>query len=161
MASASARPKGVRPPGGGSFRAAVRCSCSDRPPVISAAASLRFPHRLPALSGWPPRPPGTDHASRTTLRRSRPVRAKAFRGLRHAAAGAPLQTCVSPTTVAPLFGSPCGRPAGSFRASRSWFSFLAHTHLLVISDSFSSQFGVQENPRARESKYWGQTTLLV
>jgi hypothetical protein len=27
---------------------------------------------------------------------------------------------------------------------------LAHTHLLVISDSFSSQFGVQENPRARE-----------
>src|SRR5208337_1963625 len=52
--------------------------------------------------------------------------------------------------VAPLFGSPSSRPPGSFRASRSWFFLLAHTHLLVISDSFSSQFGVQENPRARE-----------
>ena len=42
------------------------------------------------------------------------------------------------------------RPPGSFRGSRSWFFLLAHTHLLVISDSFSSQFGVQENPRARD-----------
>jgi hypothetical protein len=37
-------------------------------------------------------------------------------------------------------------------APRSWFSLLADTHLLVISDSFSSQFGVQENPRARDSQ---------
>ena len=43
-----------------------------------------------------------------------------------------------------------GRPPGSLRGSRSWFSLLAHTHLLVISDPFSSQFGVEENPRARE-----------
>src|SRR5260370_26538645 len=98
MASASARPKGVGPPCDGFFRAAVRCSCSDRPPAISAAASLRCPHRLPALSGWPRHPPGTDPASQTALPRSHPVRAKGFPGLPHAAAEASLQTCVSPTT---------------------------------------------------------------
>jgi hypothetical protein len=54
------------------------------------------------------------------------------------------------TAVTLLFGNPCGRPPGSLRGSRSWFSLLAHTHLLVISHSFSSQFGVQENPRARD-----------
>src|SRR5579864_5749955 len=53
--------------------------------------------------------------------------------------------------ITPLFGSHAGRPSGSLRGSRSWFSLLVHTHLLVISDSFSSQFGVQENPRAREA----------
>src|SRR5207245_2808101 len=52
MASTSARPKGVRPPCGGFFHAATRCSCSDRRPRISAAGSLRSPRRLPALSGW-------------------------------------------------------------------------------------------------------------
>src|SRR5258708_4177668 len=54
------------------------------------------------------------------------------------------------TAVAPLFGSPSGRPAGSLPGSRSWFSLFSHKHLLVITDSFSSQFGVQENPRARD-----------
>src|SRR5258708_36378896 len=54
------------------------------------------------------------------------------------------------TAVAPLFGSASGRTAGSLRGSRSWFSLFAHKPLLVITDSFSSQFGVQENPRARE-----------
>src|SRR6266571_4049326 len=153
MASASARPKGVRPPGGGFFRAAVRCSCSDRQPAISAAASFRCPHRLPALSGLLRRPPGTAPASRTASRRARPVRARVFRGPHHAAAADRCKLAFrrpAPPTVAPLFGSPSGRPAGSLRGSRSWFSFLAHTHLLVISDSFSSQFGVQENPRARD-----------
>src|SRR5712692_3184051 len=51
-------------------------------------------------------------------------------------------------TVPPLFGSPSGRPAGSLRASRSWLSLFVHRHLLVMSPSFSSQFGVQENPSA-------------
>src|SRR5437870_4008220 len=52
--------------------------------------------------------------------------------------------------VAPLFGSPSGRPTGSLRGPRSWFSLFAHRHLHVIPHSFSPQFGVQENPRARE-----------
>src|SRR5579864_7013474 len=118
MASASARPKGVRPPGGEFFRAAVRCSCSDRRPMISAAGSLRSRPRLPALSDWPHRPPGTDPASRKVSRRSRPIRAKVFRDLPHAAAGAPLQTCASPTTgpvrhaaLREPLRSPCGLPA--------------------------------------------------
>ncbi len=38
-------------------------------------------------------------------------------------------------------------------AARSWFSLLLYTHLLVISDSFSSQFGLQGNPR-RGSLNW-------
>src|SRR5271157_2886029 len=98
MASTSARPKGVRPPCGEFSPAAVRCSCSDRPPAISAAASLRRPHRLPALSSLPRRPPGTDPASRTALPRSLPVRAKVFQDPPRAAAAAPRQTCVSPTS---------------------------------------------------------------
>src|SRR5258708_10822802 len=98
MASASARPKGVRPPGGGFFRAAVRCSCLDRRPAISAVASLRCRHRLPALSSLPHRPPETALASRTASRRSHPVPAKGFRDLLRAAAGAPPQTCDSPAT---------------------------------------------------------------
>src|SRR5713226_4876043 len=98
MASASARPKGVRPPYDESFRAAVRCSCLDRRPKISAAASLRPRHRLPALSSLPRRLPETARASQTASRRSPPVRAKVFRDPPRAAAGAPLQTCVSPTT---------------------------------------------------------------
>jgi hypothetical protein len=55
--------------------------------------------------------------------------------------------------ITPLFGSPSGRPSGYFRGSRSWFSLFAHRHLLVMSYSFSSQFGVQENPRARDPEY--------
>src|ERR1700674_1086031 len=119
MASASARPKGVRPPCGGSFRATVRCSCSDRRPAISAAASLRSRPRLPALSSSPHRPPGTDPASRKALRRLRPVRARVFRDLHRVAAGAPLQTCVSPTidpghhaALREPLHSPCGLPPG-------------------------------------------------
>src|SRR5437879_1843844 len=54
------------------------------------------------------------------------------------------------TCCAPLFGSPSGRPSGSLRGPRSWFSLFAHRHLHVISDSFSPQFGVQKNPRARD-----------
>src|SRR5207244_1821103 len=53
--------------------------------------------------------------------------------------------------VAPLFGSPSGRPTGSLRGPRSWFSLFAHRHLHVIPHSFSPQFGVQENPRARDA----------
>src|SRR3989449_945364 len=55
--------------------------------------------------------------------------------------------------VAPLFGSPSGRPTGSLRGPRSWFSLFAHRHLHVISHPFSPQFGVQQNPRARDSAY--------
>jgi len=51
--------EGARPPGSESFRATVRCSCSDRPPALSAAGSLRSRRRLPALSDWPRRPPET------------------------------------------------------------------------------------------------------
>src|SRR5271168_2853119 len=98
MASTSARPKGVRPPCREFSPAATRCSCSDQPPVISAAASLRCPHGLPALSGWPRRPPETDLASRTALPRSPPVRARVFRGLPRAAAAVPQQTYASPTS---------------------------------------------------------------
>src|SRR5258708_5908181 len=65
------------------------------------------------------------------------------------------------TAVAPLFGSPSGRPAGSLRGSRSWFSLFAHKHLLVITDSFSSQFGVQENPRAREYLFFLISAVTV
>src|SRR5437899_4433953 len=50
-----------------------------------------------------------------------------------------------------MFNVP-GRPTGSLRGPRSWFSLFAHRHLHVISHSFSPQFGVQENPRAREGK---------
>src|SRR5260370_20160637 len=106
MASASARPKGVRPPGGGFFRAAIRCSCSDRPPAISAAASLRYPHRLPVLSSLPRRPPGTDPASRTALRRSLPICGEVVQGLPRAAAGAPLHIFASPTTGPPPHAPP-------------------------------------------------------
>src|SRR6266702_2159336 len=105
MASASARPKGVRPPAGqrrgGHAQFAREC--------------------FEVLTTQQPQ-------NRCKLAFRRPA----------------------PPAVAPLFGSPSGRPAGSLRGSRSWFSLLAHTHLLVISDSFSSQCGVQENPRARE-----------
>src|SRR5438128_8536773 len=49
-----------------------------------------------------------------------------------------------------MFNVP-GRPTGSLRGPRSWFSLFAHRHLHVIPhNSFSPQFGVQENPRARE-----------
>src|ERR1700746_2214826 len=98
MASTSARPKGVRPPYGEFSPAVTRCSCSDRPPAISAAASLRCPRRLLALSDLPHPPPGTDPASRTALPRSHPVRAKVFRGLPRAAHEELLHTCASPTT---------------------------------------------------------------
>src|SRR5437899_931116 len=155
MASTSARPKGVRPPGGGFFHAATRCSCSDRRPRISAAGSLRSPHRLPALSGWLRRRPETDPASRTGSRRLPPVRARGFPDPRRAATAGSLPPCVWPTSVppvAPLFGSPSGRPTGSLRGPRSWFSLFAHRHLHVISHPFSPQFGVQQNPRARETQ---------
>src|SRR5216683_1321662 len=99
MASTSARPKGVRPPCGEFSLSVTRCSCSDRPPAISAVASLRCPQRLPALSSWPRRPPGTARASRTTLPQSPPVRVKEFPGLRRAATVAPRQTCASPTNA--------------------------------------------------------------
>src|SRR6266849_10022388 len=99
MASTSARPKDVRPPCGEFSLSVTRCSCSDRPPAISAVASLRCPQRLPALSSWPRRPPGTARASRTTLPQSPPVRVKEFPGLRRAATVAPRQTCASPTNA--------------------------------------------------------------
>src|SRR5437879_2610771 len=153
MASTSARPKGVRPPGGGFFHAATRCSCSDRRPRISAAGSLRSPHRLPALSGWLRRRPETDPASRTGSRRLPPVRARGFPDPRRAATAGSLPPCVWPTSVParraalrePL-RSPYGLPAGPPKLVLS----LAHRHLHVISDSFSPQFGVQENPTARD-----------
>src|SRR5437899_7785149 len=156
MASTSARPKGVRPPGGGFFHAATRCSCSDRRPRISAAGSLRSPHRLPALSGGfaavqkliPPAGQG---------RGGYPQFAR--EGFQILAAQQPQDRCrlafgrpASPP-VAPLFGSPSGRPTGSLRGPRSWFSLFAHSHLHVISHPFSPQFGVQENPRAREPEF--------
>src|ERR1019366_329649 len=121
MASTSARPKGARPPGGGFFHGATRCSCSDRRPGISAAGSLRSLHRLPALSGWLRRRPETDPASRTGSRRSRPVRARRFRDPRRAATAGLLPSCVWPTSVPArraalreplrsLFGLPPGLP---------------------------------------------------
>src|SRR2546425_998088 len=154
MASTSARPKGVRPPGGGFFHAATRCSCSDRRPRISAAGSLRSPHRLPALSGWLRRRPETDPASRTGSRRLPPVRARGFRDPRRAATAGSLPPCVWPTSVPgrraalrePL-RSPYGLPAG---LPKLVLSLCSQTPPCVISHPFSPQFGVQENPRARE-----------
>src|SRR5437879_9891636 len=154
MASTSARPKGVRPPGGGFFHAATRCSCSDRRPRISAAGSLRSPHRLPALSGWLRRHPETDPASRTGARRLPPVRARVFRDPRRAATAGSLPPCVWPTSVPgrraalrePL-RSPFGLPAG---LPKLVLSLCSQTPPCVISHSFSPQFGVQENPRARD-----------
>src|SRR3989442_869242 len=156
MASTSARPKGVRPPCGGFFHAATRCSCSDRRPRISAAGSLRSPHRLPALSGWLRRHPETDPASRTGSRRLPPVRARGFRGPRRAATAGSLPPCVWPTSVPgrraalrePL-RSPYGLPAGP---PKQVLSLCSQTPPCVISHSFSPQFGVQENPRAREPR---------
>src|SRR5207245_10385481 len=49
-----------------------------------------------------------------------------------------------------MFNVP-GRPTGSLRGPRSWFSLFAHRHLHVISHPFSPQFSVQENPRARDT----------
>src|SRR5207302_742333 len=63
--------------------------------------------------------------------------------------------------VAPLFGSPSGRPTGSLRGPRSWFSLFAHRHLHVIPHSFSPQFGVQENPRARDALREVRDTTLT
>src|SRR5207244_9116527 len=154
MASTSARPKGVRPPCGGFFHAATRCSCSDRRPRISAAGSLRSPRRLPALSGWLRRHPETDPASRTGSRRLPPVRARGFRDPRRAATAGSLPPCVWPTSVPgrraalrePL-RSPFGLPAG---LPKLVLSLCSQTPPCVISHSFSPQFGVQENPRARE-----------
>src|SRR3989441_1863669 len=154
MASTSARPKGVRPPCGGFFHAATRCSCSDRRPRISAAGSLRSPHRLPALSGWLRRHPETGPASRTGSRRLPPVRARGFRDPRRAATAGSLPPCVWPTSVParraalrePL-RSPFGLPAG---LPKLVLSLCSQTPPCVISHSFSPQFGVQENPRARE-----------
>src|SRR2546422_5071573 len=170
MASTSARPKGVRPPGGGFFHAATRCSCSDRRPRISAAGSLRSPHRLPALSGWLRRRPETDPASRTGSRRLPPVRARGFPDPRRAATAGSLPPCILPTSVpavAPLFGSPSRRPTGSPRGPRSWFSLFAHRHLHVVSHPFLPPFGVQQNPRARETvidlakKILGEKNVVV
>ncbi len=53
-------------------------------------------------------------------------------------------------TVALLFGSRSGRPSGSLSGSRNWFSLVAHGHLTREVNSFSSQLGVQENPRPRD-----------
>src|SRR5947209_18338050 len=154
MASTSARPKGVRPPCGGFFHAATRCSCSDRRPRISAAGSLRSPRRLPALSGWLRRRPETDPASRTGSRRLPPVRARGFRDPRRAATAGSLPPCVWPTSVPgrraalrePL-RSPYGLPAGP---PKQVLSLCSQTPPCVLSHSFSPQFGVQENPRARD-----------
>src|SRR5712692_6833232 len=154
MASTSARPKGVPLPCGGFFHAATRCSCSDRRPRISAAGSLRSPHRLPALSGWLRRHPETDPASRTGSRRLPPVRARGFRGPRRAATAGSLPPCVWPTSVPgrraalrePL-RSPYGLPAGP---PKLVLSLCSQTPPCVISHPFSPQFGVQENPRARD-----------
>jgi len=136
------------------FLAAVRCSCSDRPPAISVAAFLPLStsaSRALRLAAPPSRncsrqpdsvaavtPSSRERVSRSSPRSSRSTAAY----LRFADQ--------RPRPSRRSFGSPSGRPAGSLWGSRSWFSLLAHTHLLVISDSFSSQFGVQENPRARE-----------
>ena len=141
---ASARPKGVRPPGSESSRA-VRCSCSDRPPALSAAGSPRSRPRLPALSSWPHRRPGTAPASRKALPQSRPTHGKVFRGLRRAAAGEPLEACVLPTSgpghraaLREPLRPPCGFLCGSrsLTAQAGWFSLFAHRHLLVMSHSF-------------------------
>src|SRR5207245_11615533 len=59
-----------------------------------------------------------------------------------------------------MFNVP-GRPTGSLRGPRSWFSLFAHRHLHVISDSFSPQFGVQENPRARECQQCRNSVVLA
>src|SRR5947209_11868444 len=156
MASTSARPKGVRPPCGGFFHAATRCSCSDRRPRISAAGSLRSPRRLPALSGWLRRRPETDPASRTGSRRLPPVRARGFRDPRRAATAGSLPPCVWPTSVpgrrAALWEplrSPYGLPAGP---PKLVLSLCSQTPPCVISHPFSPQFGVQENPRARDQR---------
>src|SRR5713226_8665810 len=136
------------------FHAATRCSCSDRRPRISAAGSLRSPRRLPALSGWLRRHPETDPASRTGSRRLPPVRARGFRGPRRAATAGSLPPCVWPTSVPgrraalrePL-RSPYGLPAGP---PKLVLSLCSQTPPCVISHPFSPQFGVQENPRARD-----------
>src|SRR5260370_15431608 len=135
MASASARPKGVRPPGGGFFRAAVRCSCLDRRPAISAVASLRCRHRLPALSSLPHRPPETALASRTASRRSHPVPAKVVPDLLRAAAGAPPQTCVSPTTGhgrRAALREPAGRPEGLPKSRSEEHTSELQSHLNLV-----------------------------
>src|SRR3989449_4443875 len=79
-----------------------------------------------------------------------------FRDPRRAATAGSLPPCVWPTSVParraalrePL-RSPYGLPGGP----RSWFSLFAHRHLHVISHPFSPQFGVQQNPRAREPQH--------
>src|SRR5205807_4778668 len=126
-----------------------------RRPRISAAGSLRSPRRLPALSGWLRRHPETDPASRTGSRRLPPVRARGFRDPRRAATAGSLPPCVWPTSVPgrraalrePL-RSPFGLPAG---LPKLVLSLCSQTPPCVISHSFSPQFGVQENPRARDS----------
>src|ERR1700675_1669637 len=119
MASASARPKGVRPPCDESFLAAARCSCLDQRPAVFACVSLRCPHRLPALSSSLRRRRETDHASWKALRQSRPVRVKVFRGLLREATAEPPHTCAWPTTgpdhhaaLRESLRSPCGLPLG-------------------------------------------------
>jgi len=62
----------------------------------SAAAEFKVCARTAAKGTR--RPPGTAPASRTALPRSPPVRAKVFRDPPRAAAAAPRQTCVSPTS---------------------------------------------------------------
>jgi hypothetical protein len=85
-ASASARPKAS------GFQAV---NLLERQFVAHAQTdNARFQRWLFGLSSSLRRPPGTAPARRKALRRSRPAHAKAFRGLRRAAAGEPLQTCV-------------------------------------------------------------------
>src|ERR1035437_7149359 len=139
MASTSARPKGARPPGGGFFHGAARCSCSDWPPGISAAGFFRSLHRLPVLSGWLPRRPETDPASRTASRRSRPVRARGFRDPRRAATAGSLPSCVWPTSVPARraavrerFRSPFGLPPGLPKLVLSLCSYTPPCHFLPL-----------------------------
>jgi hypothetical protein len=74
---------------------AVRCSCSDQQPALSAARSVSFSTSASRAFRSAAPPSRNDRASRTVSRRSRPIRAKVFRGLLRAAAGEPLQACVS------------------------------------------------------------------
>src|SRR5271156_3129193 len=116
MASASARPKGLPPPGGGSFPTTVRCSCSDRRPTISTAASLRWPHQLPALSIW--RAALQELLPPTRQRRGRHAQL-ARKHFEVFPAQQPNDRCKlafgrpAAPAIAPHFGSLSGRPAGS------------------------------------------------